>query len=66
MSFTEFLIISFCIYALISWTGFKHLLLSYPEFIILALVLNIVVGRFTGLQLLEYLRFMPLIKKHLE
>jgi hypothetical protein len=40
----------------------KHLLLAFPELLILIFLLNIAVGRFTGLQLLEYFRFMPLLK----
>lgn len=66
ISFAEFLVVSFAIYALMTWTWFKHLLLSYPELILVIFVANILVGRFTWLQVLEYLRFMPLIKKHLE
>jgi len=44
----------------------KHLLLAFPELLIVIFILNIAVGRFTGLQLLEYFRFMPLIKKSSE
>lgn len=65
-SFIEFLIVSFGIYGLMSWNALKHVLLSYPELILVVFLLNIAVGRFTWLQLLEYFRFMPLIRKHLE
>jgi hypothetical protein len=40
--------------------------LAFPELLILIFVLNIAVGRFTGLQVLEYFRFMPLIKESSE
>lgn len=66
ISFSEFLIVSFSIYWLINRWWLKHLLLSYPEIIILVLFFHIIIGRFTGLQLLEYFRFMPLMKKHFD
>ncbi|HBB03881.1 TPA: hypothetical protein DCZ39_03195 [Patescibacteria group bacterium] len=54
------------VYGLFYRTGLKHLLLAFPELLIVIFILNIAVGRFTGLQLLEYFRFMPLIKKSSE
>jgi hypothetical protein len=62
VAFIEFLIVSFAVYGLFYRTEMKHLLLAFPELLILIFVLNIAVGRFTGLQLLEYFRFMPLLK----
>lgn len=66
IAFAEFLLVSFAVYGLFYRTWLKHLLLAFPELLILIFVLNIAVGRFTGLQLLEYFRFMPLIKKSSE
>lgn len=66
VAFAEFLLVSFAVYGLFYRTGLKHLLLAFPELLLLIFVLNIAVGRFTGLQLLEYFRFMPLIKKSSE
>lgn len=66
VAFAEFLIVSFVVYGLFYRTWLKHLLLAFPELLILIFLLNIAVGRFTGLQLLEYFRFMPLIKKSSE
>ena len=66
VAFAEFLIVSFVVYGLFYRTELKHLLLAFPELLILIFLLNIAVGRFTGLQLLEYFRFMPLIKKSSE
>ncbi len=66
VAFAEFLIVSFAVYGLFYRTGLKHLLLAFPELLILIFLLNIGVGRFTWLQLLEYFRFMPLIKKSSE
>jgi len=66
IAFAEFLLVSFAVYGLFYRTGLNHLLLAFPELLILIFLLNIAVGRFTGLQLLEYFRFMPLIKKSSE
>jgi hypothetical protein len=44
----------------------RTILLSYPEMIIAILLASIIVGRFTGLQLFELIRFMPLIQKYAE
>ncbi|MCX6824899.1 MAG: hypothetical protein NTY80_01625 [candidate division SR1 bacterium] len=66
VAFLEFLFTSFIVYGLFYRTGLKHLLLAFPELLLLIFFLNIAVGRFTGLQLLEYFRFMPLIKKSTE
>lgn len=62
----EFIIVSFCAYGLFYWVELKQLLLAFPELLLLIFVLNVAVGRFTGLQLLEYFRFMPLIKNSSE
>lgn len=62
-AFAEFLAVSFAVYGLFFWTALTHLLLAFPEILLLIFLINIAVGRFTGLQLLEYFRFMPLIKK---
>jgi hypothetical protein len=45
---------------------FRTFLLSYPEALLGIVLAVIIVGRFTGLQLFELIRFMPLIRKHLE
>jgi hypothetical protein len=66
ISFVEFMIVSFSVFWLLTRWLIKHTLLSYPEIILLVLLLHIIIGRFTGLQLLEYLRFMPLIKRHFD
>ena len=65
-SFAEFMSISFVVRGLLNRIWLKHLLLSYPEIIIIILILNVLIGRFTGLQVLEYFRFMPMISRHLD
>lgn len=62
-SLIEFLIVSSVVFGILNRDGLKQILLSYPEFILIIFILNILVGRFTGLQLLEYFRFIPLLEK---
>lgn len=58
----ETLALSVACYLLASWQYFKLLLLGYPEIILLTIVINIIIGRWTGLRLLEYYRFRKVIK----
>lgn len=62
----EFVIIVGVSYGILQWQTVSDFLLSYPEFLIVILIANIIIGRFSGLQLLELIRFMPLLKKHLD
>ncbi len=62
ISLVEFLIVSILVYFTISSIWVKSILLSYPEFIIIIWFCIMLVGRFTWLQVLEYFRFMPLLK----
>lgn len=63
ISFVEFILVSSVVYGILSREGLKQILLSYPEFIVIIFILNIFVWRFTGLQVLEYIRFIPLLQK---
>lgn len=58
----ETLVISVLTYLLVSWDTFKTLLLAFPELILLTILINYVIGRFTGLRLLEYFRFKKVLK----
>ncbi len=62
ISLTEFIVVSVLVYFVISSVWTRSILLSYPELIILIWLCIMMVGRFTGLQVLEYFRFMPLLK----
>lgn len=62
----EFLIIIAVSYGILEWQIISNSLVSYPELLLVLLIINIIVGRFSGLQLLELIRFMPLIKRHLD
>lgn len=49
-------------YFIVSWELLRTLVLSYPEITLLAIPLNIAIGRFTGLRLTEYIRFRKLLR----
>lgn len=66
ISTIELLLVSALSYGILEWSFVSNLLLSYPELLFLVLVLNLIIGRFAGLQVLELIRFMPLIKRHLD
>ncbi|MFA6388900.1 MAG: 7TM domain-containing protein, partial [Patescibacteria group bacterium] len=51
-------------YFIITWSTFETLMLAYPEIIIgSCLLLNVLLGRFSGLRVLEYFRFRKLLKQ---
>ena len=50
-------IVSFATFALIIYEPFQNLIIDYPYLILLTVVINLVIGKFTGLRLLEYFRF---------
>lgn len=58
----EFIVVSIIVYTIISSTWIRLILLSYPELIIIIWIWIMAVWRFTWLQVLEYFRFMPLLK----
>lgn len=59
----EFSAVTGAAYLLAGWTGLRYFLLAYPEMLAAVLALSVLVGRFTGLQAVEYIRFLPLLKK---
>lgn len=62
----EFIVMSLIVYRGVQRTGLQNFLLWYPETLVIIFILTIVVGRFTGLQIFEYIRFFPLIKEYFE
>ncbi|MBW6441242.1 hypothetical protein K0B03_04440 [Patescibacteria group bacterium] len=58
----ETIIISSAGYYLIIWDNFKNLILNHPEYIFILFVINIILGKWTGLRLREYFRFKDVIK----
>ncbi len=49
-------------FLLLSWQQLRTLILLYPEFILLLIPANIIIGRYFGLRITEYLRFKPILK----
>ena len=56
------LFLSIISYYIVSWEILRTLLLSYPETVLLAIPANIALGRFSGLRLVEYIRFRELLR----
>lgn len=60
----ETLVLSIVCYYIISWPLLQKIALVYPIFVIgLAIILNIWLGRWTGLRLTEYFRFKEVLKR---
>lgn len=49
-------------YYIVSWQLFRIFLLSYPEVVLLTIPINILLGRWSGLRLTEYIRFRYLLR----
>lgn len=58
----ETLVITFLCYALLSFKGFENLLLNHSYLVLLAVAGEIMVGRWKGLRLSEYIRFRDVFK----
>lgn len=56
------LLLAILCYFIMSWQLLRVTLLSYPEIALLAIPINIGLGRFTGLRLVEYIRFRELLR----
>jgi len=57
----RFVILSFLIYIVLSSNSLHQVLLLYPILILIAAIVTLLIGKFVGLQVVEYLRFRPLI-----
>lgn len=62
----EFIFIITILLAVLKLTLLKYILIAYPDILWMLTILVIFIGRFSGLQLLEYIRFYPLIKKNIQ
>jgi hypothetical protein len=62
----ETFFLSVLAYVIVSWDALRLLILAYPEFILLTIPFNILLGRWSGLRLLEYFRFYKVIHKEME
>ena len=61
--FFELTLVTTISYFIMSSTTIQYFLLTFPDLLFLFLILNIFIAQYTGLQLLEYVRFTPLLKK---
>lgn len=59
----EFVFIMFILLLIFKIEFLKYVLVAYPDVLWFLMIVIILIGRFTWLQLLEYIRFHPLIKK---
>lgn len=50
-----------CVF-IVQWNVFQSLMLAYPELLLLTLVVNVALGRWTGLRLMEYVRFREVLR----
>jgi hypothetical protein len=49
-------------FLLLSWEQFRTLVLLYPELMFLLIPTNILIGRYFGLRITEYIKFQPILK----
>ncbi|MBI4407314.1 MAG: PKD domain-containing protein [Candidatus Kerfeldbacteria bacterium] len=49
-------------YLIVTWEELTTLVLGYPEIVLLTIIINILLGRFSGLRIVEYFRFRKLLK----
>lgn len=57
------IIISFLTFSLIIYEPFQDLVIEYPYILLSTIILNLIIGRFTGLRLLEYFRFKDILNQ---
>lgn len=58
----ETVIVSLLAYLFVEWSFIRDLVLATPEYVILPILANIWLGRFTGLRISEYFKFRSLLK----
>jgi hypothetical protein len=49
-------------FLLLSWEALRFFVLLYPELILLLIPVNILIGRYFGLRVTEYIKFQPVLK----
>ncbi|SRR6266568_642755 len=49
-------------FLLLTWDQLRLFTLIYPEFILLLIPINILIGRYFGLRMTEYIKFQPVLK----
>lgn len=62
--FGEITLVAIICYLVVGeWKGFQTTMRAYPEIVLLFVIANYFLGRFSGLRLLEYFRFRSLIRE---
>lgn len=56
------LVLSIGCYFIVSWQLLRTIIVSYPEIVLLTIPINILLGRWNGLRLTEYIRFRHLLR----
>lgn len=59
---TETLALAIISYFIVTWDEFSTLILGCPELVLVTFLINIILGRFSGLRVMEYFRFRKLLK----
>ncbi len=62
MQIVRYLSIVFIAFLIFSWKDLQYFLITYPDIIFLIVIANLLVGRYTALQVVEYFRFSPILK----
>lgn len=63
--FLETLLLAVICFFLINWSIVRNFILNYPYSVLVTLVINFIIGKWTGLRLFEFYRFRKVIK-HVE
>lgn len=58
----ETMLLSIVCYLLANWQPLKNLVLYHPEVILVTIIFNLLIGKWTGLRLMEYYRFRKVIE----
>jgi len=58
----ETLFLAAICYFFVKWESFQMLVLNYPVIVVMIVVLNVILGKWTGLRFSEYYRFRDVIK----
>ena len=58
----ETTVVSLICYWVVEWQYLQNLILGHPEIILLLILVNYALGRWTGLRLMEYVRFREVMK----
>lgn len=61
----ETLILSLAGYFILNWNGLQEIVIQYPWLVLITIIINIALGRWSGLRLVELWRFRAVIK-HVE